>query len=306
MRWIRPAMLLVLTTGPSLQAQTQPPPQSARQALIEMFLSNNPDAFEKHMPEIAKKTLLRKDDTPETSVVRKVAMLGHELASQNGHFETFDTGPTLLVSEQEGNPQKVEVTVEHDSLLGETDEIEVSIHVYKNGQPEPLPVLPRITFALLQEKEIWKLTEITLAAHVPLTDADYLNGVRKKQDEDTENTATSRMREIVSAESSYSSENPAKGYSCTLSELFLSEYNPDAEGKLPDRYNPPLAGGEAGGYRFALSGCSGSPAVKFQAAAVPIDPDSGLKAFCTDQSGALRFAADGKSASCLRGGKPLQ
>ena len=47
-----------LSTISSL-AQTQaPPPQTARQALIEMFLSKNPDAFTKHLPAVASKALI--------------------------------------------------------------------------------------------------------------------------------------------------------------------------------------------------------------------------------------------------------
>ena len=76
--------------------------------------------------------------------------------------------------------------VEHDSLLGEDDEIELSVHYYKDGQLQPLPVVPDLTFTLKQEKEIWRLTEVTAAAHVPLTDPDYLKGLRKQQNEANE------------------------------------------------------------------------------------------------------------------------
>jgi hypothetical protein len=60
--------------------------------------------------------------------------------------------------------------VERDSLIGEEDKIELSVQVRKDEQPQSLPVVPRPIFTLKQEKEIWRLSEITLAAHVPLTD----------------------------------------------------------------------------------------------------------------------------------------
>jgi hypothetical protein len=195
------ALLVALAVNISLQAQTQtppPPPQTARQALIEMFLGKNPDAFAKHLPKVASQALIRKGESPGTSLVQKISMIGRQLTAQ-GHAETFDVGPTLLVSEQDEGKEKVktEVIVERDNLMGENDEIEVSIHVYRDGEPEFLPVIPRLIFSMTQEKEIWRLTEATLAAHVPLTDPDYLKGVRKKEDEASENMASARVSMIA-------------------------------------------------------------------------------------------------------------
>jgi hypothetical protein len=151
--------------------------------------------------------------------------------------ETFDVGPTLLVSEQD-DQERVEVTVAHDNLTGENDEIELSIHVYRKGEPEFLPVIPRLIFSMTQEKEIWKLAEATLEVHVPLT---------------------------------------ASGF----------------------------AAAEANGYHFAISGCEGTPASRFQVTAVPLDSDSERKAFCTDESATVRFDAGGKGCVCLNRGQVL-
>ena len=158
-------------------------------------MGKNPDAFVKHLPTVAIQALLRKGENAETSMVQKIAMIGHQFTAQ-GHVETFDEGPMLLVSEQEEGKEKVkkEVTVERDNLMGESDdEMEVAIHIYRDGQPEFLPVIPRLIFTMTQEKEVWRLTEATLAAHVPLTDPDYLKGVRKKEDESDESMACGRI-----------------------------------------------------------------------------------------------------------------
>ena len=192
-------LILFATLTANVAAQSQappqkqtPPPQTARQALIEMFMGKGPDSFVKHLPKVASQALIRKGENPETSMVQKISMIGYQIAAQ-GHVETFDEGPMLLVSEQEEGKEKVktEVTVERDNLMGESDEIEVSIHMYRDGQPEFLPVVPRLIFSMTQENEVWRLTEATLAAHVPLTDPDYLKGVRKKEDESNENMAVS-------------------------------------------------------------------------------------------------------------------
>jgi hypothetical protein len=300
-------LVLAFASSISLQGQIQPqpPPQTARQALIEMFLGKNADALQKHLPEVARKALVRKSDTPETSLVQKIAMIGRQVTAQGEHLETFEAGPTLLVSEQSGGREKVEVTVEHDSLMGEDDEIEVSIHVFRNGEPEFLPVIPRLTFSMKQEKEIWRLNEVTLAVHAPLTDPDYLKGLRKEQDESNENMASGRVGMIASAESTYAAKHPDHGYTCKLAELFAQKDSADDPDQTPEENDFGLASGEFAGYSFALSGCEGSPASKYQITATPTESDSGMKTFCADQLGTIRFTVGGKSSSCFTRGQTL-
>jgi hypothetical protein len=309
MRQICFVLLVTLAASISSQAQGQsktPPPQTARQALIEMFLGKSPDAFVKHLPSVASRTLFRKGETPETSIVQRISLIGRQFTAQ-GHFETFDEGPTLLVAEQEEGKQKVktEVTVERDNLMGENDEIEVSIHVYRDGEPEFLPVVPRLIFSMTQEKGIWRLTESTLAAHVPLTDPDYLKGVRKQEDQVNESTASSGVTMIASAEARYAAKFPDRGYSCNLTELFGKAESGDATDQASESYAPNFAADEYSGYHFSLAGCEGTPATKFHITAVPTESHSGMKVFCADESGTVRFEVNGKSASCLSRGQVL-
>jgi cytochrome c5 len=70
--------------------------------------------------------------------------------------------------------------------------------------------------------------------------------------------------------------------------------------------DPRLASGRKSGYIFALSGCNGMPSSRFSVTAVPADPTSGTRAFCSDETAAIRFSTDGKADSCLSIGKPLQ
>jgi hypothetical protein len=298
------ALTANVSAHPQTQAQKQTPPQTARQALIEMFMGKGPDSFVKHLPKVANQALIRKGENPETSMVQKIAMIGHQIAAQ-GHVETFDEGPMLLVSEQEEGKEKVktEVTVERDNLMGESDEIEVSIHIYRDGQPEFLPVVPRLIFTMTQENEIWRLTEATLAAHVPLTDPDYLKGVRKKKDESDENMASGRIGMIVAAETGYAAKHPDQGYTCKLADLFGQQASMVPADEQAAEYNSGLVEGEFAGYHVALSGCEGSPASKFQVTAVPAESDAGMKTFCADESGSVRFLMNGKGAACLSRGQ---
>src|SRR5258706_792209 len=306
MRNICLILLVAFGDGISSQAQTQaPPPQTARQALIEMFTGKSPDAFVKHLPGVASQALVRKGENPATSMVQKISMIGQLIAQ--GHAETFDVGPTLLVSEQDEGKEKVktEVIVERDNWMGENDEIEVSIHVYRDGEPEFLPVIPRLIFSMTQEKEVWRLTEATLAAHVPLTDPEYLKGVRKKEDEADENMASLRVSLIASAEARYAAKHPDRGFSCNFTELFSKGDTGDTPDQPSEYYGPAFAGDEAGGYHFSITGCNGNPASKFQATAVPTESGSGMKTFCADESGTLRFEVNGKVTNCFTRGQPL-
>lgn len=275
------------------------PEQSARQALIEMFFGKGADDFTKHLPEDARHTLIRKGELPETSWVLRIADAGRQISAQGEHVETFDTGPNILVGQSNGT-EKFEVTVEHDSLLGEADEIELSFHLYKNGQPQPLPVVPRLTFTMQKEKDIWRLTEVTAAAHVPLTDADYLKSLRQQQDETNEGAAQMRLTMMSIAEKGYATNHADRGYTCSLSALFTPDPSTPQGGNF---YDPGQGNEEWNGYRFAISGCEGSPASKYRLIAVPSDPDSKMKTFCADESGTIRFVKSGKPSSCFTRGQ---
>jgi hypothetical protein len=307
MRYIWPYLFVTLATSFSLaQTATPPPPQSARQALLEMFIGKGPDDFVKHLPDDARRTLIHKGESPETSIALRISVIGRQLTAQGEHVETFDAGPNILISEQNSGHERIEVAVEHDSLMGEEDEIELSVHVYKDGQPQPLPVVPRLVFTLKQEKEIWRLTELTVAAHVPLTDPDYLAGLRKEQDEANESAAQMRVAVIANAETSYSARHPASGYTCTLATLVARDsviQDPAAAPEGPGVSDPGQGNEEWNGYRFILTGCDGSPASKYRLTAEPTDADSSMKKFCIDESGILKFVATGKSSICFSRGQ---
>src|ERR1700758_3311045 len=263
------------------------PPQTARQALIEMFLGKGDDDFAKHLPDEARKTLIHKGETPQTSSILRISNLGRETLAQGEQVETFDVGSLLLVSRQANDREKIEVMVEHDSLSGDEDEIEVSFQVYERGQPKPLPVIPRLTFTMQLEKDIWRLTEVTAAAHMPLTDPDYLKALRKQQDDSNASGVQVRVGIIANAQRIYATRHPERGYSCTLATLF----SPDS-GNVPTEagfvFDPGQGNEEWNGYRFTLSGCDQAPATKFRLTAVPVDSESDAKMFCVDESGTAK------------------
>lgn len=299
-------VIIALSASAASQSQIQTaakPPQTARQALLEMFLGKAPDSLAKHLPALAKQAMITKGETPQTSIVQCISLIGRQIAGE-GHVETFDDGPTLLVSEQTEGKQKIkyEVLIESDSYTGDEDEIELSLHVYRDGQPQFLYVLPRLTFLMTQEKEVWKLTEISLAARVPLTDPEYLKGVRKKINENNEILVSGRVGAIAFSETTYAKQHPGHGYTCSLSDLF-----PKGPSDTMAFYgaSPFPASNEWAGYNFEVSGCEGNPATKYQITATPLDAEAGMKAFCVDESGTVKFDASGSGSACLSSGQPL-
>jgi len=299
MRHIGIALFAVIAGSCSLLAQTaNPPEQSPRQALIEMFMGKGENDFTRHLPDAARAVLVHKGESPETSFLFKISSAVRGLAQQGEKVETFESGPNILVTENTNIHERIEVAVEHDSLSGEEAEIELSVNVFKNDEPEALPVIPRLIFTLKQETDIWRVTELTLAAHVPLEDPDYLKGLRKQQDEVNESAAQMSVNAIVQMETAYAANHAEVGYVCQMSDLYPS---PAGEPSV----SAPLAKGESNGYRFSLSGCEGKPATAYRLTASPVDADSEMKTFCVDESGTLKSAEATDSSSCFSDGKVI-
>jgi competence protein ComGC len=103
------------------------------------------------------------------------------------------------------------------------------------------------------------------------------------------------VRTIANAQATYASTYPQNGYACRLSDL--------ASAGLIDRE---LASGTKYGYKFLVSPCRTRPQPIFAVGAAPLAPGkTGVRAFCTDQTGVIRFDAGGDIKQCLDFGPPL-
>ena len=112
-----------------------------------------------------------------------------------------------------------------------------------------------------------------------------------------ESSAVGSVRVLNTAEASYSVEHPDVGYTCALSDL----------SSLVDSN---LASGEKNGYVFQLSGCTagdGGTIAKYQVVASPsTENTTGVRTFCSDESGVIRVAPRGSGQDCLESGRPLR
>ena len=299
---------LMLLISLSLTAQTaQPipsaaPSQSPRQALLEMFMGTSPNHLEKHLPSAAKKAFQRLQSGGNMMFLSEISGLGAH-AKASGGLQIMETGPILLRVEEPGGREKFEVVVERDDLMGDEDQIDLSFQMYKNGQQQTLPVLPRLTFMMKTESDVWRLNEILFSARVPLADPDYLKDVVKdleeKQRSRNDAMASWSIGVIGNAENQYRASHPERGFACSLSQLAEASKEGEPRG-IP--IDDELAAGKKNGYVFALTGCDGS---HFKVAAEPAVSGGGQRAFCADESGVVKFAKNGKATTCLTSGEPL-
>ena len=286
-------VLCVLT--PSFALSQSASPQTARQALLEMFFGQSQNHFEKHLPDATRRALSRLSSPEGQSYLAEFSMLAVSAKAAGNEFQTFDTGSILLVTQDPRGPEmgKVEITVERDDLVGDEDQIELGVHLSKNGKEEALPVLPRFTFAMKEEADVWRLNEISVTVRVPLADPEFLKTIENQQRTRNEQMTMFSVQEVVSAEKDY---NNAEGhYACSLAALT----NKAANRPGPYLWDAQLAKGTKNGYVFAISNCDSS---HYKIVAEPAVPDSGERAFCSDEGGQVRAASNGKAASCLSNG----
>lgn len=310
----------LLSLAASMTAQ-QAVPQTARQALLEMFFSKTPGTLVKHLPAVTKAAF---DKAGVLEKLQAYSSMAGQYETQGKTLQTFETGSVILATDDPKTGQKMEVRVENDTLNGEEDDLELSFQTYKSGQAQRTPFMPRLTFTMKQEEGVWKLYEISVAVHLPLTDPDLLKTITEKAQPQTTGSSftphsqapafqknsfqnsgqvASAMKSIVAAETTYAGRYPTIGYTCTLSDLDGfggGEPNEHQAMLIPSG----LASGKRFGYTFTLSGCGVAPAHSFRLTAVPAANNAAQTAYCSDPSGIVR-SANGSAASCIASGTPL-
>lgn len=115
-----------------------------------------------------------------------------------------------------------------------------------------------------------------------------------------ESSAIGSLRTLVAAEATYAAVHPGQGYTCSLKDLTEA-------GSITG----PLATGEKNGYAFQLSACSATTEaganVKYQVVAYPVRVNqTGVRAFCSDESAVTKVDPSGSAQSCVENGTGLQ
>lgn len=325
--------LILSSAGLRAKNATQETPQTARQALLEMFFSKQPGTLLKHLPSATRATLAK---SGALAGLQQYSVLAGQLHTQDRSLQTFEAGSVLLVTEDFKTGQKFEVIVENDSLRGDEDDIELSFRTYKDKQVQRTPFMPRIVFSMKMEAGNWTLNDIAITINLPLADPDFLKSISDKMKPSavaaaspqfhvqgmgqiagqvpgpiatrtvgSDTSALADLRKILTAETIYFAAYPNVGYTCSLSDLdgFGGAEVNEHQAML---ISSGLASGKHQGYAFSLSKCAGTPAVSFRLIATPIGDASGRHAFCTDESASIRSSTDGNAATCLSSGTPVQ
>ena len=308
----------------AIQQPVRPkPPQTPRQALIEIITGGS-KAVQKHATVEIQQMISEASKNASDKTARQMLVMFQEyltlpsLMGEKG-LHTFDSGPVLLSFGQANEKQKLEVRLEADDLSGDLDTMQLSIHLFKDGQEQSIPFMPIIVVGLKQQEKVWRLNEIGGNARVIVGDPRFFTDLLKFQQSDEQETqqakksseevkekperpklpASSIVSMLAYAEMSYARTNPDVGFTCNLAELA----NLEGSG-FSEMLDPQVATGSYNGYRFTIFGCDGKPAAAFHIIAEPVG--AGSQAFCTDPTHNLRVSDDGRGGTCLASGRVMK
>jgi hypothetical protein len=318
--------VVLLCSFASAQPAQQPtqtkPPQTPRQALIEIITGGG-KAIQKHLAveiqQMISEASKKKKDAgaksgPDMSTFA-LELLGMPSLAGEKDLKTFESGSVLL-SYSEGNvKQRVEVRVDGDDLSGTQDELQISIHLFKDEQEQTIPFIPSITVGMKQQENVWRLNEIGASAKLAIGDPKFFEDILKLQQQSASESrlqkhsedaaekeeqpklpATSVVSMLAYAESRYAQINPEVGFTCNISEL--------ANGKAGTGLLDPQVGtGVYNGYHFTIIGCDGKPAIAFHIVAEPLVAGPGSKAYCNDPTHNIRVSDDGRGSTCMASGR---
>ena len=285
------------------------PPQTPRQALIEM-ISGGQEGVMKHLTLEMQKSL--ETDGKNSSASQLAAF--DQIKSASSNFQVFETGEVLLSANDPKNNEKVEVRVDSDDLSGDTDNIDISFHQFRDGVEQDIPyaaMLSRFTVGMKRQANVWRLNEISVNIKVPVGDPKLLEkfgdgmpgmiggkigGSASGKPEKPRDMGPREAIMMVSfAESTFARSHPETGFTCTLADLAKSN---------PLNLDPSIFTGEPyHGYKFSLNGCQDKPSGSFHLVAEPVAPAASAKAYCTDATHNIRTSDDGLGSSCLASGK---
>jgi hypothetical protein len=115
--------------------------------------------------------------------------------------------------------------------------------------------------------------------------------------------SVARLRNINRFQTEYAATHPTEGFACQLPLLKPSEQ------VRPGEYDPEqyLVSGTQYGYKYMVANChsdANGVATHYGVVALPLEP--GLRIFCTDESGLLRYDTSASPTNCLASGHVLR
>ena len=299
-----------------------PPPQTARQALIEMIAGDQKAQFRHLTTEVQQEV----SKPSGKGAAAYMASLSGMVKSAGTDLESFESGSVLFAVSDRKKKEKAEVVVDSDDLSGDQETFQLSVHLYRDGKEqddEVMALSPKLSVEMKKQENIWRLNNLVVSINLPVGSPKLFQKMLQEKttgpglaaqagaqvsDDTIPEKCCLDPQQIIQmigyAELVYAREHPETGFTCSISGL--ADPN-QTSGQLLDRsFTKGLANGNANGYRFTLSGCQGRPAGSYQIIAEPASPDAWPKAFCTDATQVIRSSDDGRGATCLTSGKPVR
>ena len=274
-------------------------PQTPRQAILEILKSPDKATLEKHLPDAAK-GLVEKSPWGQQMFAGFAGISvasGNAGASSQG-VEYFESGPVLMRFEDPKTQQRMEITVENDDFSGDQDALELSWHMFKNGEEQAHWFMPRILLNLKQEGGIWKFNEVGFSAKLPLGDPEFLKAMSKELEDQQQQMG--KMYALMAVEAVNEAEQRrlknSGSYSCNLQDL-----KPTTRSRATEDPATMVELLRSRGYKLTLSGCTANT---YRVVALP-ESGSGT-AVCADESGGVRSSVTGKAADCWQSGRPMK
>jgi type IV pilus assembly protein PilA len=126
-----------------------------------------------------------------------------------------------------------------------------------------------------------------------------------------ESSAVGSIRTLNTAEVTYASTYPDLGFTCTLANMGPPAGSASATSTTAGLIDSVLSSGVKSGYSFVLTSCTaaGSTSINVtyvsQGSPVAIG-QTGQRAFCSDQSGVIKYDSAGNGGTCTSSGSALQ
>ena len=308
MKLLAAVLFFAISVSALFAQQPAPPPQTARQALLEIITGGQQAAM-RHLTVEMQQSLKAKGNK---GFAQDLAVFD-QIKAGSAAFQIFETGDVLLSFNEPGTNDKLEVHVDSDDLSGETDNIDLSFHQLRDGVEQDTPytdLLSHFTLGFKRQENIWRLNEIAVGIKVPVGDPAWLDKMNKSMNGDgmvgakiptggsgkpePQMSADQTVMMLGMAEEAYAQRHPEAGFTCSLTELGNAlSFGVDERVFKGEPFN---------GYKFSLSACQGKPIESFHVIAEPVAPGAGAKAYCTDATRNIRSSDDGRGSTCLTSG----
>lgn len=180
-RWLQGlAVSILLGAVVAAQSRGPIPQQSPRKALLEMLLGGD-DALKKHLTVEVQRKIGPSPSSSTPGAMNPIQLISLAKAAAGQNLETYEAGPVLFSYENQAQHQKFEVRIDGDDLRGGVDQMRLSLHSFRNGVEEELPVALHFTLSWKAQQKVWRLNAVTVSATVPIGDPRIFDQARWMQ-----------------------------------------------------------------------------------------------------------------------------